>query len=75
MVMGTRADFYVGLGEQAEWLGSVAWDGNPDNDVAAINQLEAFINQVEALSGNQIPEALIASVEAIIAVLTDEAAV
>lgn len=27
--MGTRADFYVGRGEQAEWLGSVAWDGYP----------------------------------------------
>lgn len=28
--MGTRADFYIGRGEQAEWLGSIAWDGNPD---------------------------------------------
>jgi len=28
MTMGTRADFYVGKGEQAEWLGSVAWDGH-----------------------------------------------
>jgi hypothetical protein len=27
--MGTRADFYVGRGEQAEWLGSIAWDGHP----------------------------------------------
>jgi hypothetical protein len=25
--MGSRADFYIGTGEQAEWLGSVAWDG------------------------------------------------
>lgn len=25
--MGTRADFYVGKGPNAEWLGSVAWDG------------------------------------------------
>jgi len=25
--MGTRADFYVGMGKDAEWLGSVAWDG------------------------------------------------
>lgn len=25
--MGTRADFYIGGGESAEWLGSVAWDG------------------------------------------------
>jgi hypothetical protein len=25
--MGTRADFYVGCGPNAEWLGSIAWDG------------------------------------------------
>ena len=25
--MGTCADFYVGTGLNAEWLGSVAWDG------------------------------------------------
>lgn len=29
--MGTRADFYVGRGEQAEWLGSIAWDGHPES--------------------------------------------
>lgn len=29
--MGTRADFYVGRGENAEWLGSIAWDGNPES--------------------------------------------
>jgi hypothetical protein len=28
--MGTRADFYVGRGENAEWLGSIAYDGYPD---------------------------------------------
>lgn len=28
--MGTRADFYVGRGLSAEWLGSIAWDGYPD---------------------------------------------
>lgn len=28
--MGTRADFYLGRGKDAEWLGSVAWDGYPD---------------------------------------------
>ncbi len=28
--MGTRADFYVGQGLEAEWLGSVTWDGYPD---------------------------------------------
>lgn len=28
--MGTRADFYVGRGREAEWLGSIAWDGYPN---------------------------------------------
>lgn len=28
--MGTRADFYIGRGKDAEWLGSVAWDGYPE---------------------------------------------
>lgn len=28
--MGTRADFYVGRGKQAEWIGSIAWDGYPN---------------------------------------------
>lgn len=28
--MGTRADFYVGRGQDAEWIGSIAWDGYPD---------------------------------------------
>ena len=27
--MGTRADFYIGRGNDAEWLGSIAWDGYP----------------------------------------------
>lgn len=27
--MGTRADFYVGRGPEAEWLGSISWDGYP----------------------------------------------
>lgn len=31
--MGTRADFYVGRDPVTmEWLGSIAWDGHPDND-------------------------------------------
>lgn len=25
--MGTRADFYVGKGATAQWIGSIAWDG------------------------------------------------
>ena len=27
--MGTRADFYIGRGKDAEWIGSIAWDGDP----------------------------------------------
>lgn len=27
--MGTRGDFYVGRGEDAEWIGSTAWDSYP----------------------------------------------
>lgn len=32
--MGTRADFYVGKGKDAEWLGSIAWDGYPYGEAA-----------------------------------------
>lgn len=28
--MGTRADFYIGRGATAEWIGSVAFDGYPE---------------------------------------------
>lgn len=31
--MGTRADFYVGRGDDMKWVGSVAWDGYPDGFV------------------------------------------
>ena len=31
--MGTRADFYIGRGKDAKWLGSTAWDGYPDGIV------------------------------------------
>jgi len=27
--MGTRADFYIGIGRKSEWIGSIAWDGYP----------------------------------------------
>lgn len=48
--MGTRADFYVGRGKDAEWLGSIAWDGYPNalNCVDAQN-LEEFKLFVSAL--------------------------
>lgn len=28
--MGTRADYWLGRGPEAEWLGSTAWDGYPE---------------------------------------------
>lgn len=34
--MGTRADFYVGRNEEAEWLGSIAWDGYREGVPATI---------------------------------------
>lgn len=32
--MGTRADFYIGRGVDAQWLGSIAWDGYPTGIVS-----------------------------------------
>lgn len=34
--MGTRADFYVGRGPDAEWIGSIGWDGYPDGIASAV---------------------------------------
>ena len=39
--MGTRADFYIGRGENAEWLGSIAWDGHPDGAVSELASAES----------------------------------
>ena len=51
-------------------------DLNENNDVAAVNSLEAFINAVQAQRGNKIPEAdadaLIAAAQQIIDLLTTE---
>ena len=47
--MGTRADFYIGRGENAEWLGSIAWDGYPqgiDKQVLGCRSPEAFRHAV-----------------------------
>ena len=38
--MGTRADFYVGRGLSAEWLGSIAHDGYPDGHPKALLELK-----------------------------------
>lgn len=49
--MGTRADFYVGRGTEAEWLGSIAWDGHPESIADPVKQAateEAFRAAVAA---------------------------
>lgn len=54
--MGTRADFYVGKGKAAEWIGSIAYDGYRGG--IAVDVLEAktatnFRNAVEAFLGDR----------------------
>jgi len=39
--MSTRADFYVGRGVEAEWLGSIAHDGYPSSIPPAIKMAAA----------------------------------
>lgn len=39
--MGTRADFYVGRGNNAEWVGSIAWDGYPDGISDALRDADS----------------------------------
>lgn len=50
--MGTRADFYIGRGEDAEWLGSIAWDGYPeglsDTPILTARRPSAFRKAVAA---------------------------
>lgn len=48
--MGTRADFYIGRGPEAEWLASIAWDGYPagiDAKVLKAKSVKAFKNALE----------------------------
>jgi len=51
--MGTRADFYVGVGQGAEWLGSVAFDGyqwaeHPDLPIPSAHTEDEFRSAVHA---------------------------
>ena len=50
--MGTRADFFIGVGPAAEWIGSTSYDGHPDSwgekPLAATSETE-FRAAVEAL--------------------------
>lgn len=51
--MGTRADFYIGRGESAEWIGSVAWDGYPsdfsDTPIFSSRTEQEFRDRVAAM--------------------------
>src|SRR5687767_2776564 len=49
--MGTRADFYEGRGTEAEWLGSIAWDGYPegiDDTILKATDSEIYRSRVTA---------------------------
>ena len=53
--MGTRADFYLGRGLEAKWVGSIGWDGYPDgldeavltatDEVGFLKALKAFFKE------------------------------
>ncbi len=48
--MGTRADFYIGKNKDAEWIGSIAWDGyrdGIDKQILNCQSPEAFRHAVE----------------------------
>lgn len=61
--MGTRADFYIGRGENAEWLGSIAWDGDPwptpSNPEWREYTLLSPVEQVEAMERGDRPTAYV----------------
>ncbi len=40
--MGTRADFYIGRGPKAEWIGSIAYDGYPDGIIPKSEEREPW---------------------------------
>lgn len=55
--MGTRADFYARNPDKPEeelvWLGSIAWDGFPDDEeieaIAKIKSLDEYVEAVQEL--------------------------
>jgi hypothetical protein len=53
--MGTRADYYIGIGPTAEWLGSTTWDGYPDGipaDIFKAKDDESFRKAVADVFAN-----------------------
>lgn len=53
--MGTRADFYVGRGKDAEWLGSIGWDGYPSGIPDSVRQAETEQSYREAVEAFLTP--------------------
>lgn len=56
--MGTRADFYVGVGPDAEWLGSVGfdgyqWDEQPDCPLMQASSEEEYRAAVECIAASR----------------------
>lgn len=47
--METRADFYVGRGPEADWIGSIAWDGYPEGIDDAILKAKDEATYLSAL--------------------------
>ena len=51
--MGTRADFYLGRGQTAQYLGSIAWDGYPDGNPIRLLPLKdkaLFLQEVQRIT-------------------------
>lgn len=48
--MGTRADFYVGRGKSAKWVGSIAFDGYPDGITPYSEKTENWLGYTQHLS-------------------------
>lgn len=54
--MGTRADFYVGKGKDAKWVGSIGWDGYPlgiPEKILKAKSLDAFKRNVATFVKNR----------------------
>jgi len=47
--MGTRSDFYIGRGENAQWLGSYGWDGHPESMPEALLRSKTVKKFTEAV--------------------------
>lgn len=54
--MGTRADFYIGRGEKAEWIGSIGFDGYPtaiDSKLLKAKTEDAFKKSLKSFASKR----------------------